>query len=1222
MKFDNMNVGNMRKYVNDLSERFETDLKTYEKFLLKKEELEETVFLEDNKYKYLYPNHLDPRFNLRISNKKEFRDLKYPKEKRTVHRAGNEICNAEFELSPHQVFVRNFLSSHTPYNTLLLYHGLGTGKTCSAISVCEEYRDYMNQTGNQKRILIVASPNVQENFKLQLFDHRRLKQINGKWNIQSCTGNKFMKEINPMNMEGLTKEAITKQIKSIIRQHYLFMGYDKFANYINRTMNKYTVSEDTKENETRKKREALHREFSNRLIVIDEVHNINAVTEDKKKVSNSVMNMVTSSENVKLLLLSATPMFNSYREIIWLVNLMNANDKRPLVKERDIFDKRGNFKIVNSREYGKEMFIRKIRGYISFVRGENPYTFPYRIYPKDFDAKHSLLSEDFTYPERQINNVPILQGIEYTDLYVSSIGKYQKYGYSMIVRKLNEKFPNPDEIESGGMGWIQTEPALQSLNIIYPHDEIDTYVKMLKDNDRNMKEYLEGVDVRQYIGEKGLKHCMKYANKSNFEYRKNTLEKYGEIFSPDNIGKYSGKIKRIMDKIRTSRGIVLIYSQYIDGGCVPLALALEQMGVTRYENKNLFKKKPANDVDAITMSGEDVKHKAHYIMITGDPLLSPDNNRELKAVTSDENKDGNKVKVVIVSKAGSEGIDFRNIRQVHILDPWYNLSREEQVIGRAVRYCSHKDLPFRERNVEVYLHSTKGIQEREAVDMYIYRIAERKALQIGMISRIMKENAVDCILNTNTNQLTTGKIDETVELHLSSGKVISFKVGDKPRTHICDYMDNCEYKCSPRDLTLDIDTVDMNTYNNDFLKVNTDKIIFKIKQLYRERFVYKKDELVNTLTSTRNYPLIQIDSALERLISDPYEYMTDVFGRTGTLVNVDDYYMFQPAELSNTGISLYERSVPVEYKRDALQVSLPDEIREHIVEPEPKKKKIILNILKKKEDIDDIGKYEALKIIQHMKEQLTIVRETREIDRGDSDWFKHTAIAIQEIISRHHLEDMDENRLMDYVIHHMVDTLLFKEKKYLIEYVLNHANLEPLEKKIKKYIQRELRVKDGSLRAYLMYDNKSIKLWKESKQGNKIILKETKPTEQLSLLKVLKQNKKYEPTDYAPFVGFMEYISGVIVFKVKDMKRKRHKGARCDQAGKERNISLLNNILSLDERIKETYTKANTSAVRVPTLCSIQELVLRHYHDTNHIESIWFLTNEGALLNEIQSINI
>ena len=79
---------------------------------------------------------------------------------------------------------------------------------------------------------------------------------------------------------------------------------------------------------------------------------------------------------------------------------------------------------------------------------------------------------------------------------------------------------------------------------------------------------------------------------------------------------------------------------------------------------------------------------------------------KIKLLTNSDNKNGTSVKVVLISQAGSEGLDFKFIRQVHILEPWYNMNRIEQVIGRGVRTCSHKLLPFEERNVEIYMYST------------------------------------------------------------------------------------------------------------------------------------------------------------------------------------------------------------------------------------------------------------------------------------------------------------------------------------------------------------------------------------------------------------------------------------------------------------------------------------------------------------------------------------
>ena len=135
-------------------------------------------------------------------------------------------------------FIQNFLSFQTPYNSLLLFHGLGTGKTCSAITVCEETRKYLKQLGINKKIIFVAAPNIQDNFKLQLFDERKLKLLNGFWDIKSCVGNKFIKEINPMNMKGLDRNTVIKQIKKIISESYEFYGYVEFSKYINKIMAK------------------------------------------------------------------------------------------------------------------------------------------------------------------------------------------------------------------------------------------------------------------------------------------------------------------------------------------------------------------------------------------------------------------------------------------------------------------------------------------------------------------------------------------------------------------------------------------------------------------------------------------------------------------------------------------------------------------------------------------------------------------------------------------------------------------------------------------------------------------------------------------------------------------------------------------------------------------------------------------------------------------------
>ena len=171
--------------------------------------------------------------------------------------------------------------------------------------------------------------------------------------------------------------------------------------------------------------------------------------------------------------------------------------------------------------------------------------------------------------------------------------------------------------------------------------------------------------------------------KGSFEYKKWLLDKDERIFAPNKIGNYSSKINSICKSIlsddgHVAEGIILIYSQYIDGGLIPVALALEEMGFSRYGDgaKSLFKTPPTELVDSRTLqprkNKKDSFTPARYIMITGDPRLSPNNDFEIKAITNDDNKKGDKIKVVLISQAGSEGVDFKFLRQVHIIDPWYN----------------------------------------------------------------------------------------------------------------------------------------------------------------------------------------------------------------------------------------------------------------------------------------------------------------------------------------------------------------------------------------------------------------------------------------------------------------------------------------------------------------------------------------------------------------------
>ena len=828
--------------------------------------------------------------------------------------------NIDFELEPHQMFVRNFLSSETPYNGLLLFHGLGTGKTCSSISVCEDMRTYYKQMGNKKKIIIVASPVVQENYKLQLFDERRLKIVNGTWDINSCTGNKFIKEINPMNIKNLPRSKVISYIKKIISGSYIFMGYTQFANNINTIIERAVGNSKNPDKIKKRKAYAVRKAFSDRLLVIDEVHNIRSTkisdNNTLRRTTQNMLDLVTYADNMKILLLTATPMFNSASEIIWITNLLNLNDKRFPINEKEIFDANLNFvKNPNNENIGEQLLIQKLIGYVSYVSGENPFKFPFKIWPSYYDNEKSLkikTKNGWQYPKKQINGADTPSvSIQYLDLIITELSEEQNKGYEYVVEKEKEKYPILNNPESG-IQYTVIDGLQQSLNIIYPVSD---------------DEIKKNIDTKALYGKTGLGRIMTYdidEKQKNFQYTQNIIDNYGRIFSSEGgdnspLKKYSSKIYSIINTIKNSKGIVLIYSNYINGGCIPIALALEEIGIRRYGDaqKSLFPQAPVPDFQITGKSGK--KTSAKYVMITGDPNYSgvASNKVELKACTDSGNVDGEKVKVIIISKAGTEGLDFKNIRQVHILEPWFNLNRADQTIGRAVRNKSHCDLPFNERTVQVFLYGSqlKG-NITEAIDLYVYRLAEYKSIKIGKVSKVLKENSVDCIINKNQKQMLQEKLNKKVKLLLSTGESLNFDIGHKNYSFTCDFME-CDYQCNS-DNSKNNDTISNSSYSKGFIVMNIDKILKRIKDLFKEHYVYEKTQLINRIRAVKPYSDEQIYMAFDILLDGKHHLLTDMINRTGKLINIGDFYLFQPINIEDKKLTTFERRSPNKFKHQSI----------------------------------------------------------------------------------------------------------------------------------------------------------------------------------------------------------------------------------------------------------------------------------------------------------------
>ena len=1048
----------------------------------------------------LYPETNDPDFSIKIAKKKEFSDWRYDG---TIHENINNeskfLCGKGFELAPHQHFVRNFLSFQTPYNTLLLYHGLGSGKTCSAIGVTEDMREYLKQLGVNKRIIIVASPNVQENFKLQLFNPAKLTQQmeggewNGIWSLDGCTGSTFIRIINPSDVKFIPKERIISKINNIIKHSYMFMGYIEFANYIvekTKVVNTGNINTELLQYKIKSKLNAI---FSDRLVVIDEIHNIRiSNTKEAKLVATNLDLLVNNVKTMRLLLLSATPVYNNPSEIIWLTNLLNRNNANVRLVDGDIFDSTGKFiKNEVGKEIGKDLLNSRLTGFISYVRGEHPYTFPYRIWPQQFvdntDSQdegvmvitdkidnsidlstHSVLR--MTYPSVQMNGNELTESVHMIDLFVNRVDGFQQDVYKIMMdtyiptdsrRDIDSIDEDPpldldsdsreliDQGETGGSyGYTVLQRPIEALNIVFPTDNL----KSISESE-NRNTGTRARLVSELIGKKGLARTFDYKTettpvpfKGDFKYKPEIKAKFGRFLSPPHIGKYSKKIETICKLVARSTGIIMVYSQYIDGGLVPLALALEEMGIRRYGgvsgSTTLFdtKNDPIKSVDYrsiqfatdSTATEQYPEFPAHYVMITGDKSLSESNVSDLEAVNRRENFDGSVVKVVLISQAGSEGIDFKNIRQVHVLDPWYNMSRTEQILGRAVRNCSHSSLDLSERNVQIFLHASLMNESpmKETVDLYLYRISEEKAIRIGEITRLMKETAVDCLIHENQGNFTAEQMNQTVQHLLSSGERTSFKIGDKPYTAICDYKNTCEFKCS-RELSDNVLGSDTTSYSEPFINSSVDIVVSRIRLLMRDHYFLVGQDIISRIMAKHRFSKTHIYAALTRMVGNTAEPIYDEFGREGVLNNIGTLYYFQPIELiDNPNISNYDRMIPINVKRNInIKVDTVSHESTNIDDKGPMI--LISNLFKTYTEMVVLLESDPISDIKLEKGPKSDTTSTR---------WNRTARRVLHDMKTKWDNDITNDQFKFYVTSHFVDLLPPTDLKLIIDYYINYTD--------------------------------------------------------------------------------------------------------------------------------------------------------------------------------------
>ncbi len=925
-----------------------------------------------NKFMY-YPEISDDDFYERIYTKKEFHNhivSKRPK-------ADKNACNPKsFIPKAHQQFLRNFISPHTPYNGVLLVHGTGSGKTCTAITIAENFKDIVKKM--EKKIVVITT--LPKNFQKELFNERKDARKESPEDVVQCTGRDY--ELG-VESRALTREQKKKEIMKKIYSYYNFFGYKEFANYIIKNTNHWQGDEESI-NEGIK--HFISKNFDDTILIIDEVQNIKTDSGSlKKSIQPILRSIIKYARNLKLILMSATPMFDRQDEIIYLMNLLLINDGKPEIDRDEIFHKDQTLK-PGSEEKLREIF----KGYVSYIRGENPDSFPMKFFPNhaitqpdvEYDMTHNKIDKT-----RRIQYTPIvlcdMKDVQY-NTYVHQLEKITKEGklkVHNVEEEMNteENFSSPDEesnsskssksfsssfssssasasksevsesgdrVEMVDQGSMSVYRDLFNIaNITFPveNSEIGTYDK------HGYSEQDDGTGGFYKVKKEGKKRStIKFRYQSHAIFDKDTKAE-APFLDAKHLDKYSTKFATTLQSIIHSTGLNYVYSTYIDSGALPFALMLEQNGFERYTTDGeteLLEYSPnrtggggkrlricykcgnqANHTNHTDSKSKDyhVFRVAKYILYFGqsnDNLIKIQKEDAVAQFISPNNRYGEEIKVFIGTRATSEGLDFKMIRQIHILQPWYNLSRHEQIIGRGIRSCSHIDLPPEERNVMVYQYAVcmggkvknknknkEKMNKMESVDLYYYRIAENKDIIIKKIMRIMKECAIDCAFFKKQNVILDDQ--EKVDQRLPDGTLVKVSYADKAYSSMCDYMGNCDYPCNWMPDPKKKYVINEDTYNIHFGRQNVEEAKIYIKRLFHTGFHFILKDIESYLKSQAPHiGDVFIYKALDEMVGNKSEIILDMYKRKGYIIYRGIHYIFQPFDYQREDLLMLYRTLP------------------------------------------------------------------------------------------------------------------------------------------------------------------------------------------------------------------------------------------------------------------------------------------------------------------------
>ena len=671
------------------------------------------------------------------------------------------------ELFPYQKLVRDYLVAETPYRGLLLYHGLGTGKTCSAIAVAESLL-------STRKIFVMLPASLAENFKSQLRQcgdpiyqeeqYWDVRPIRSSADREQAVGFGISEEFldkygrfyitvadRPPNWKTLPRDVqkgIQEQISDLINSRFVFINYNGIS--------KSNVDSIFPPDQLQM--------FDNSVVIIDEAHNFIGAVVNESILKSRIYDMIYKAKNAKLVLMSGTPIINKPNEISFMMNLLRGPIELVNIPTTQVISwDEGmmtaffrNLPDVDTIEYNSvKRIIKLTRNPPQFESVYNDKNERIAVkFNKDLEFEPDILKWTDTWRakfalqfaglELATSDKCVKEDIEclptkfedFANTFIDGLKIKNSLMFQRRIQGLVSYFKGADERLLPKR--IDTEHELVKVPMSTPQfmRYLEVRWKEIQIDSRRGRTKTDlADDLGSYRTNSHL--ACNYAIPSEFTTLSEDAQGENSVPDKDDIlvklkadpkrflstealKDFSPKFLQVFENIKANLGEAPYNNQFVYSffrsleGSGLLSAILEANGFQEYKlvkAQGSFTEdptmKPGVPAFAFFRGGEDTFQRDLYRQIFND-----DYEANFPQTLKESIKE-KRLCVLFASKAGAEGINLKSVRNVHILESHWNNALLDQAIGRAIRLCSHAKLPVPDRTVKVNVYLSVFNKDQE-----------------------------------------------------------------------------------------------------------------------------------------------------------------------------------------------------------------------------------------------------------------------------------------------------------------------------------------------------------------------------------------------------------------------------------------------------------------------------------------------------------------------------